>query len=65
MTCGIPQGSTLATASEHCLRFRKFSEDHRRFLMASEDFPMTSDDNRRCREIFDDLKTGPATNSKG
>ena len=55
----------LPTASKHCLRFRKTSEDHQRFPMTSEDFPTASDDNRTCRKIFDDLKTWPATISKG
>ena len=50
----------IPTASEDCRRFRKTFEDHRRFPTASKDFPMTFDDNWRCRKICDDFKTGPA-----
>ena len=46
-------------------RFQKSSEYRQRFPTTSEDFPMTSKDKRRCREIFDDFKTGPAMVSKG
>ena len=43
----------------------KSSEDRRRFPATSEDFPMTSGDNRRSRKIFDDFKTGGAAISRG
>ena len=55
----------LPTASKGCQRFWKTSEDRLRFPTTSEDFPTTSDDNQRCRKIFNDFKTGPATVSKG
>ena len=50
----------LPTSSEGCQSFRKTSEDHRRFPTTSENFPITSKDNSRCRKIFDDFKTGRA-----
>ena len=43
----------LSTASEDCRRFRKTSEDRRRFPTTSEDLPTTSEDYRRYRKIFD------------
>ena len=54
----------LPTAWGDCRRFRKTCVDGQRFPTTSEDFPTTSDYNRRCRKIFDDFKTGPATISK-
>ena len=54
----------LPTASRDCQRFRKTSKDRWRFPTTSQDFLTTSDNNRRCRKIFDDFKTGPATISK-
>ena len=45
-----------------CQSFRKTSENSRWLPKIAEDFLMTSEDNQRSRRIFNDFKTGRASN---